>query len=302
MKKTAILLSLSLLAASLNANAQKAFENLSFGLEAGTNGVGVELAMPVITDHVMLVAGFNAPTLAYPVSETESLGELNGKIEEINNVLSDYQAAERIETRFSDITLSATPMLNLSTAKVLLELYPFKKVSFHITAGAYFGMGDNLMSVDLSTDEQFWSDFKSLQSEVNALNAKYGANGTNPIPGYQDRNIELPAFALGNTIFEIDEKDNAGHLAAEVLVSKIRPYVGIGFGRSVPRNKHWGLQFDLGLLYHGNPELVSDNIVESTNAEVIDLLADVEQEYIDLFNEYKVFYPHVSFKLVYKIF
>ncbi len=302
MKKSAILISLALLSGGVDASAQKAFENLSFGVELGTNGIGVELAMPVITNRVVFVAGFNAPTLAYPMVETEDLGELNAEIDKINSNLASHAIADRVNTRFSDITISATPMLNLSTAKLLLELYPFENASLHITAGAYFGMGDDFISVEMASDQKFWSDYQALQSEIDGFNAKYGADGTTPVPGYEDHNLSLPAFALGDKTFEIGEKNDAAHLKAAVQVNKIRPYLGIGFGRSVPKKHHWGLQLELGVLYQGNPMIVSDNIVESTSAQTIDLLKDVPARYLELLDQHKVFWPHASLKLVYKIF
>ena len=40
------------------------------------------------------------------------------------------------------------------------------------------------------------------------------------------------------------------------MVNGFRPYVGVGFGRAVPKNRI-GVQFELGVQLHGSPKLYS---------------------------------------------
>lgn len=285
-----LLVAAATLAVCSAASAQQAFQSLSFGLEVGTTGAGVELAMPIVTDHIIIKAGFNAPAISYAFSSAVDPSEINYQIDEVNYQLASLGIDERINTRFSDITLSARPVLNLSMAKVMFELYPFKKSSFHITAGAYFGMGtDGFISSTFTTDEVFWSDFTALQEEVAQLNGKY-----QDVPGYEAYDIDALRFSAGNRTFEMTGKDGKGYLDASLMVAKVRPYVGLGFGRSVPK-KHFGFQLDLGLWYHGTPSLTSTTEVayDASAESLIDDLSLLDQV---------AFYPQISLRLTYKIF
>ena len=67
-------------------------------------------------------------------------------------------------------------------------------------------------------------------------------------------------------------------LDAAIQISKVRPYAGIGFGRSVP-NKRIGFQFEMGAWFHGTPKVVSPNELPADkydpNAESIEGVGDI---------------------------
>ena len=77
-------------------------------------------------------------------------------------------------------------------------------------------------------------------------------------------------------------------------VAKLRPYFGIGFGRSVPR-KRVGFQFDVGVWYHGTPEL-SSSYETAYDPDADALFADIS------LLDRLVLYPQVTLRLTYKIF
>lgn len=288
MKKKFLPLSVFLSALAYPAISQEAFNSLSFGLEAGTTGIGAELALPLVTDHLVLAVGFNAPSLSYPLSRQLPVDAANAVIGDMNAQLESLGAAERVsELPVAELTLR--PVLNLSTAKLMLEYYPFRKSSFHLTAGAYFGMGDNFVSASVSTDMAFWSAFSAVRNEISGLNEKYGDN-----PGYEALEVGWPLFSLGERTFSMHEKEGAGYSDLSIQVAKVRPYVGLGFGRSVPSG-HFGFQFDIGVWYHGVPRLSSPNEVEY-NAEAVSLLKDIS------LLDRLVLYPQVSLRLIYRIF
>ena len=118
-KITAALAALAL--AGTTAGAQQAFNSLSFGVELGTTGVGVELAMPLVTDHMVFKLGFNAPSLSYGFSTTMPMDQVNATVDNINAQLQQLGLPEHIDTRMPDMELSLRPVLNLSTAKLMLE-------------------------------------------------------------------------------------------------------------------------------------------------------------------------------------
>ena len=289
MKK--ILFALAALSAtSLPSFSQQAFNSLSFGIEAGTAGVGIQLAMPLVTDHLVFTAGFNAPALNFSTGFDIDLDMVNDNIVEVNNNLRAAGLPDRVNTRFDDANIGVSSTLNLSTLKAALEYYPFRKSSFHITAGVMYGMNDDFLSVTGTTDKAFWSSFKSLQSEVEAFNVKYADE-----PGYEPAEIRpIRGSALGRT-FEVREKDGAGSVEMNLTLPRLRPYAAIGFGRSMPKG-HFAFQTDLGVCF-ARAELKSPNeVAYDPSAE--DLLEDVPGATLDWLR----FWPVLSMRLIYKIF
>ncbi len=278
----------ALMAGPCAASAQQAFENLSFGVEAGTVGVGVELALPVVTDHIVVKAGFNAPSLARTFRSELPMDEANATVDRINAQFAGLGIDESIAARLPDAGISVRPVLNLSTAKLMFEYYPFRKSSFHITAGAYFGMGDNFLSATVSADDAFWSEYGALAAEVDALNAEY--RGT---PGYVEYSLPGIRFSLGDRTFELAEQDGGASLEARLDIARVRPYLGLGFGRSVPRG-NIGFQLDLGVWYHGVPALVSSSET-AFDPSAVSLTGDIS------LLDRLVLYPQLSIRLIYKI-
>lgn len=284
MKKTFIaLLAFALLSSGSAVYAQQAFKHLSIGAEVGTAGAGIELALPVITDHLVLKAGYNFPSVSYSFSQNLHAEKFNDYIDEVNDHLAEMGAEERIRTTFQPSRVSTKANANFGAAKLMLELYPSAKSSFHFTAGLYYAMSDDLVTFDNYTDEAYWSSYQSLQSEVNALNSTYGIGEMG----------DLRFNVLGKTI-RASEKDDCAYVAGNVRVAKLRPYLGLGFGRSIPRSR-FGFQVDLGVWYHGKPE------VESPNEIAYDASAQTLQKDLAIIDK-AVVYPQLSFRLTYKLF
>ncbi len=269
---------------------QQAFNNISFGIEAGTAGVGVQLAMPLVTDRVVLTAGFNAPSLSYNADFDIDMDQVNASIAQVNSNLRAAGLADRINTRFDDVDLGTNSSLNLSTLKAALEFYPFKKSSFHITAGVFYGMNDTFFSVVADTDKSFWTAYENLRSEVEDLNVKY-----ENVPGYVPAEISpIRANAFGRT-YEVKEQDGAGHVELNLEFPRFRPYLALGFGRSIPGGR-FNLQGEVGAFY-ADPQIDSPNEV-AYDASAEDLLEDFPGGSPEEFR----FWPMLSLRLIYKIF
>lgn len=113
----------------------------------------------------------------------------------------------------------------MNQANILVDFYPSLRSSFHITAGAYFGSSDIL---SVGNKGQF------IRSE---LHGKAGIN----LASETDPEYTIVTDANGNVKLDLS-------------VNSVRPYIGIGFGRAVPR-KRIGLQFDLGVQFWGSPKV-----------------------------------------------
>jgi len=169
------------------------FDHLAIGVEAGTTGIGIDLAAPV-TDYLQLRAGYNFfPGINYKTDV-------------------DYRAKGSKITKTTEVEAK----MNMNSAKLLLDIYPFRKATFHATVGAFLGP-DEIIKVQ--------------------------------------NNIPVTAFSpgegivIGDYIVGFDEQ---GIARASVKVNKFKPYVGIGFGRAVPRSR-FGLSADFGLQFWGSP-------------------------------------------------
>ena len=109
--------------------------------------------------------------------------------------------------------------LNISDFKMLFDFYPAKKSSFHLTAGAYIGT-KKLVSV--KNTEQFLRE------------SAWGTEG-----------IKLGDYRITS--------DKNGNIEANIEVAGFKPYVGIGFGRAVPKKSRVSVSFDMGVKFWGSP-------------------------------------------------
>ena len=92
-----------------------------------------------------------------------------------------------------------------------------------MTAGAYFG-GGTLLKINGHSDQ-----LKDLVDEAGKV-------------------------VIGDYTIPVDEN---GNVSGGLKVSAFRPYVGLGFGRAVPR-KRMGVMFELGVQFHGRPDVYTD--------------------------------------------
>jgi len=117
--------------------------------------------------------------------------------------------------------------LSTGDFSLLFDWHPFLSSSFRITAGAYIGKS-KILSV------------KNTSSFVK--DAYWGNAG-----------IELGTTESIYSTYTI-VTDREGNVNADLKVNSFKPYIGIGFGRAVPR-KTIGVQFDLGVQFWGTPEV-----------------------------------------------
>lgn len=113
--------------------------------------------------------------------------------------------------------------LNIFDFKVLADIYPIKTSSFHITAGFFVG-------------------------SENAINV------TNSTPMIKDQQkYSKVGIVLGNYRVTTDQY---GQINADVKVNSFKPYIGIGFGRAIPKKNRVSVSCDLGVKFWGKPGLL----------------------------------------------
>ena len=141
------------------------------------------------------------------------------------NAEVDGQYYDYVNTTSRNFTVDLDANLKRTQGSVIFNVYPLAKAkvcsSFFLAAGLYFG-GDKLVKIKGHSDE-IANDLKQL-------------NGANPY-------IELGDYKL-----PVDEN---GNVKGGLKVQKVRPYVGVGFGRYVP-NKRISVTGELGVQFHGH--------------------------------------------------
>ncbi len=107
--------------------------------------------------------------------------------------------------------------------KVLVDAYPFGlSSSFHVTAGLFFGTAD-IVTADFTQD-----------------------------PDVPIRGGFVPTSHNPNRY--VVEPDENGVIKAKLSVNSVKPYIGLGFGRMVPKgNNRLAVACDLGVQLHGTP-------------------------------------------------
>lgn len=132
-----------------------------------------------------------------------------------------------VDAGLSDpLKIDLTGGIKRTSGELLVNVYPFpRSSSFFVTAGAYFG-GSKLIKITGHSDEL----------------AEAIKEGTDA------------GIVIGDQTIPVDKN---GNVSGGLKVSNVRPYVGLGFGRAVPK-KRIGVQFELGVQFHGSPELYTN--------------------------------------------
>lgn len=233
MKKTLICLAAAFIAMA-SASAQtdtRLFNHLSVGLDVGTTGIGADVAMPC-TRFLEIQAGFSImPKITYSTN--------------VHPNLTMYRDAASVEQSLGLDEVPIQGKLNMVNGKFLFNVYPFPLNSLHLTVGAYFGKGD-IIEV-----------YNKQDGQLNAINqANQAIDEYNTVAravGLEEQ--ERIGLKLGDYLLEPDAQGNA---KATLKTNSFKPYVGIGYGRAVPKGRI-GFKVDLGILIWGSPDVIDHN-------------------------------------------
>jgi len=146
---------------------------------------------------------------------------------------------------------------------IIFNVYPFAGLnSFYIGAGAYFG-GNDLVKISGHSNEL----------------AEYGiSNGA----GY----VEIGDYHL--------PVDRNGNVNGSLRVNAFRPYIGVGYGRAVPK-KLLNFGVELGVQFHGKMK------VYTSDGQELNSVGDTDDDWQKIMDKLVV-YPVLKFTLSGKIF
>lgn len=116
---------------------------------------------------------------------------------------------------------------------------------------------------------------------------------------YNMNSVEFESKATeSQTIGNIEvSPETVGSVSYTLNPNEICPYIGIGFGHTISRNKLVSFNVDLGALYQGSPKVLLDAtgmVSPTANPEQQQLLQDNVEQW--------QFYPFINFQLSFRIF
>lgn len=166
--------------------------------------------------------------------------------------------------------------VGFTNGKLLFDVYPFKRSNFHVTVGAYFGSSDIV---------KIYNREDGLLLGLSDFNKKVD-EGSFPA------NVKKVGVELGDYLLTPDEK---GNVEAKIKTASFKPYVGIGFGRAVPK-KRVGFMTEIGCQFWGTPKVycfdyrITEQDVDGEDGGIIKTLSKIKV------------YPTISFRLCGRIF
>ena len=202
------------------------FNHLSLGVVGGA-GIGAQLAAP-LTPFFQVRGGYVfSPKLKYmykPNALTEKVG-LDALVSQAQSALKDELGRE---VDMSNVGFALKE--NMGGGYLMLDLFPSKDGGFHISAGAFLTSND-LLNVDIiASGVLLPSEYGSVAL---TLNEETGARISSDMEGIFHLNV--------------------------LSKNKLRPYVGLGFGRAVNMYHRLSFTFDLGVVYTGSMSLQTVN-------------------------------------------
>lgn len=206
------------------------FNHWGLGVGAGTEGINVSVAT-CVTNFVELELGMNImPGI-----------KIHGDIDATyNNPIPNSNFGNEIEDN-----IRVEGDLGRTTVDFKAHIYPFGGNSkFFIAAG--FSMGGATVGKLSGHSDMVESIYKEHPELVSA--------GFNP-------GIDIDDYRLNI--------DKNGNVDGGIKVSSFRPYLGLGFGRLVPKNRI-GTRLELGVQFHDKPKVYSgnnDNLLEAFSGE-----------------------------------
>ena len=295
---------------SLGASAQMFEPHVGIGVGVGTTGIAIDAGI-TLNDYLGVRGGVDImPKFKVNKDIDLKTEDANKKVSQLTNEIN--QLNQKLEAAgMQKVDLSQYPGGNLpnklevqgkldnTLGHILIDIHPFK-TSFHLTLGAYFGK-DEIIDV--------YNKESGFLKPINAYNeAIINANSPSADPGVKQvvnqYNLKMIGGELGDYFVTPNPAEN-GDVRAYAKVKSFRPYVGLGFGRAVPK-KRIGCQFDLGVQFWGKPEIyvpTYDKAAGTYQYEKIDgdKAGEDAGKVLKTISKVSV-YPVLNFRLVGRIF
>lgn len=236
--------------------------HVGINVGAGTEGISVGLAAPV-TGFFELEAGVNVMP-SFKLSGDLDVDVNTSSLPQVPNVQYPHEA-----------TIHAEGSFDRTTFNVKANLYPFGGgTKFFIAAGLSIG-GEKIAEVTGSCDElRKFSQSLPTQELKNEFRQAVSAN----LAGYN---------------LQFDENYN---VQGDIRCKKVRPYLGLGFGRLVPKNR-LGMRLELGCQFMDKLKVYQND----TEIDINKALEDAGDDDLSKFVKDLKIYPVVKFSFTGRI-
>ena len=231
-------------------------KNLGVGVGVGTTGIVIDASTTIhnyfgvrfgvdIMPKIKVNKDINLKT----ESTNKQLSQLTSEINDLNTKLVAAGMEPVDLNRYPDGNLpnkmAVQGKFSNTTWHFLIDVYPFGKAhSFHATVGAYFGSSQ---VIDLYNRED------GFLEPINTYNNAYLSADPGVRSVINQYGLSMIGAEMGD-YFVTPNPTQKGNVNAYAKVNGFRPYLGIGFGRAVPKNRI-GCQFDLGVQFWGKPDV-----------------------------------------------
>lgn len=302
---------------SSEAKRESAFlKHLDIAVTGGTTGIGFDLAAPV-NEMVQLRTGMSfMPNFDYNMTfglETYGYSDANastsrfGKMAELMKTLSGCEVDDRIDV------VGEPKYYNF---KLLVDVFPFKKKEWHLTAGFYWGPSVIAKAVNVTEEmpslvavKMYNNMYDYIMDEKYWDTPIYGDIFLDPAMAAQlaDRfsSIGRVGVNLGTRVSDgtpyMLEPDANGMVSTKVRTNAFKPYLGFGYGQVTgENNRTFNVSFDCGLMFWGGtPEIITH---DGTNlAKDVRNVKGKVGDYVKLIKAFKVF-PVIDLRVAYRLF
>ena len=200
------------------------FNHLGVNVAAGTEGIGIGVATP-ITNYLEL--GFDVNIMP----GFKAKGDVN---------VNYYTGSIPVPLPSSE-KVKITGDLKRTMMDVKLSVYPFGGNSTFFVAGGFSFGSEKLATLNGHSD--------AVQEACQTY------------PQYKD--LILNSISAELDKYNVKFDDN-GDVNGDVRVKKVRPYVGLGFGRLIPK-KRVGFRFELGCQFMGKMKVYQNDTEVNIN-------------------------------------
>ena len=238
------------------------FNHVGLNVGAGTEGISVGVAAPV-TNFLEVEAGVNIMP-SFKLSGDLDVDVNISSLPQVPNVQYPHEA-----------TIHAEGSFDRTTFNVKANLYPFGGgTKFFIAAGLSIG-GEKIAEVSGSCDE--------LRDFSQSL----------PTQELKDQFRQAVSANLAGYNLQFDENYN---VKGDIRCKKVRPYLGLGFGRLVPKNR-LGMRLELGCQFMDKLKVYQND----TEIDVNKALEDAGEDDLSKFVKDLKVYPVLKFSLTGRI-
>lgn len=236
--------------------------HVGINVGAGTEGISVGLAAPV-TSFFELEAGVNVMP-SFKLSGDLDVDVNTSSLPQVPGV--QYP---------SSATIHAEGSFDRTTFNVKANLYPFGGgTKFFIAAGLSIG-GEKIAEVSGSCDE-----LRDFSQKL-------------PTQELKDQFRQAVSANLAGYNLQFDENYN---VQGDIRCKKVRPYLGLGFGRLVPKNR-LGMRLELGCQFMDKLKVYQND----TEIDINKALEDAGDDDISKFVKDLKIYPVVKFSFTGRI-